>query len=120
MQDKGISLQSKFLFGIRSDIRSNVHFLDDNRILYPVGHNICILSIDSNTQLLIPGIEGTEGITAITVSKERKFFAVAEKSERAICTVYALDNKNNKAQKRKTLTSTDVQSKEFVSIAFSQ
>ena len=39
---------------------------------------------------------------------------------RAICTVYALDNKNNKAQKRKTLTSTDVQSKEFVSIAFSQ
>jgi len=37
---------------------------------------------------LIPGIEGTEGITAIAVSKERKFLAVAEKSERALCTVY--------------------------------
>jgi len=85
---KGISLTSKFLFGIRGDIWSNVHFIDDNWILYPVGHNICILSIDSNTQQLIPGIEGSEGITAIAVSKEKKFFAVAEKSEWAICTVY--------------------------------
>lgn len=107
------------MFGIWSDIRSCVHFLDDNRILYPVGHNICILSLDSNSQLLIPGVEGTDGITALAVSKEKKFFAVAEKSERALCTIYQLDNKNNKAVKKKTLTTTDVQSKEYVSVAFS-
>lgn len=70
------------------DIRQNVHFIDDNKILYPVGHNICILTLDSSTQQLIPGIEGTEGITAIALSKEKKFLAVAEKSERALCTVY--------------------------------
>ena len=42
-----ISLSPKFLFGIRGDIRNNIHFIDDTRILYPVGHNIVIQTIDS-------------------------------------------------------------------------
>lgn len=36
------------------------------------------------------GIEGSEGITSLTVSQAKKYLAVCEKGERALCSVYDL------------------------------
>ena len=36
------------------------------------------------------GVDGSEGITAISVSPTKKYMAVCEKAERAVCIVYDL------------------------------
>jgi len=61
------------------------------------------------------GIDGSEGITALAVSPAKKFLAVCEKSERAICTVYDINN----PKKKKVVSSNDYVAKEFISTAFS-
>ncbi len=83
-------------------------------MLYPCGHNIVIYNIEDKSQKYIQGIEGSEGISAIALSYSKKFLAVAEKAERAICCVYDVQT----LKRRKILTSTDYNSKEFVSVNF--
>jgi hypothetical protein len=59
----------------------------------------------------------------LAVSPSKKFLAVCEKAERAICSVYvaSMDTKNNTLvfKKKKVLTSSEYQAKEFISVAFS-
>ena len=127
-------VEPKFLFGLKGDVRNNVHYLDDNIVLYPCGHNVVIYAQDSRVQRYIPGIEGTEGITAIAVSHDKKTLAVCEKSMKAVCSVYSLQkfidmvkdkSKVNMAmdpanfKKRKILVSADYEEKEFIAVAFS-
>jgi len=52
----------------------------------------------------------------MTVSPLRRFLAVAEKGERAVCYIYDTLNQ----RKKKTLTCADCQSQEFVSLNFAQ
>ena len=84
--------------------------------MYPCGHNIVIYNTDDKSQRYIPGIEGSDGISALAVSPTKKFLAICERSERAICRVFDLTNPS--LNKKKILTSTDYNSKEFVSCAF--
>ena len=92
----------------------NIHFIDNQNVLYPCGHNIVIYNTDDRSQKYIPGIEGSEGISAVALSPSKKFLAVCERSERAICCVFDVAS----MKRRKILTSTDYNSKEFVSVAF--
>jgi len=57
-------------------------------VLYPCGHNIVIYKTDDRTQRYIPGIEGSEGITALAMTANKKHLAVCERSNKAICSVY--------------------------------
>lgn len=91
----GVSVQPRFMFGLKGDVKNNIHYLDDNRILYPCGHNIVIFNTDDKSQLYIPGIEGSEGITALALSPSRRFLAVCEKAERALCVIYDLQGVNS-------------------------
>jgi hypothetical protein len=50
------------------------------------------------------------------LSPSKKFLAVCEKADKAVCCVY--DVSPNNIKRRKILTSTDYNSKEFVSVAF--
>ena len=86
-----MSAQPKFLFGLKTNVRNNIHFLDDSRIIYPCGHNVVIYNQDDRSQICIPGIEGSEGITALALSASKKFLAVCEKAEKAICLIYELN-----------------------------
>jgi len=86
-----VSAQPKFLFGLKTNVRNNIHFLDDSRIIYPCGHNVVIYNQDDRSQICIPGIEGSEGITALALSASKKFLAVCEKAEKAICLIYELN-----------------------------
>jgi len=70
--------------------------------------------MEDHSQKYISGIEGSDGITAMALSPARKWLAVCEKSDRAICCVYDI----NTLKRRKILTTTDCASKEFVCCNF--
>lgn len=59
----------------------------------------------------------------MAVSPSKKYLAVCEKADRAICTIYAsaMDAKSNSLvfKKKKVLTSTEYDSKEFIFVTFS-
>ena len=67
---------------------NNVLFLEDNIVAYPCGHNVVIYYMSEKMQRFIPGIEGSQGISALALSTSRKLLAVCEKSANAVCTVY--------------------------------
>lgn len=117
-----MSVQPRFLFGLKADVRNNIHFLDDSRILYPCGHNVVIYNQEDRSQVCIPGIEGSEGITTLGLSHTKRFLAVCEKAERALCVLYDLHGLNAipalAPKRRKILTSQDYNSREFVSACF--
>lgn len=90
-----------------------------------------LYNMDEKTQINIPGmfqsgnslgVEGSEGITSITVSPSRKYVAVCEKAERALCMVWDISgvsaNPVVQPKRKKILTSTDYLAKEFISVAF--
>ena len=37
-------------------MKNNLFYLDDQRVLYPAGHNVIIYNIDEKNQIYIPGI----------------------------------------------------------------
>jgi hypothetical protein len=43
------------MFGLKNDVRNNLHYMSDNVLLYPAGHNVVMYHIDEKTQNLIPG-----------------------------------------------------------------
>ena len=109
---------------------NNIFFLDDNQVVYPAGHNIVIYHLEEKTQKAYPCIEGSEGMTAMAISENRRTLAVAEKSDKTpIVTIYRVDddrsgNEERKTdaktlKKRKIICSTEIkQHKSFVSMAF--
>lgn len=92
--------------------------MSNNVLLYPAGHNVVLYSMgDDKQQTLIPGVEGSEGITALAVSPSKNFLAVCERAERAICTIYEI--KGTTYKKRKMLSQSEYPAKEFITAAFS-
>ena len=80
-------------FGIKADVKDNICYLDEQTVIYPSGHNIVIFNTEQKTQKFIPGTENTEGITAMAVSPNHKYVAVAEKAkegEKAQVTIFDL------------------------------
>jgi hypothetical protein len=76
------------MFGLKGDVQNSILFLDNSTVCYPCGHNIVIYSLDDKSQRYIPGIEGSEGITALALSHNRKFLAVCEQATKAVCSIY--------------------------------
>ncbi len=107
--------QPKHIFGLNSSVSGNISYHDEQTIVYPSGSNCVMYNIDQKTQKFIPGSDKTEGMTAMAVSPNRRYVAVAEKGEKAIVSIYDLHS----LRKRKILSSTEVHSAEYVSLAFS-
>ena len=75
------------------NLKNNLHLLDEHKLLYTAGHNAVVYSNESmnasdSTQYFLPGLEKTDKITAVGVSKSKKFLAICEKTDRALCTIY--------------------------------
>ena len=84
---------TRHVFGLKPDVRGNVWYLDEQTVLYPAGHNIVIFNTEQKTQKFIAGTEKTEGITAMAVSPNKKYVAVAERAaegEKALVTIFDL------------------------------
>ncbi|GMF25400.1 unnamed protein product [Phytophthora lilii] len=84
-------------------------------IAYPAGHHIVVCSLDDKRQKFIAGTEASEGVTATALAPSRRFLAVAERSERALVSIFDLKT----LKKRKVLSSADAQARSYVSMAFS-
>lgn len=127
------NLIPKFLFGHKGDVRKNIFFLEDNYVLYPCGHNIVIYNSSDRTQKYIPGIDGSEGITALAMTANRKLLAVCERANKAVCSVYNVQKflegiKDKKAgshvfdqsnfKKKRVLISSEYDAREFLSADF--
>ena len=109
-------VQTKFSFGLKGEVASNVWYLDEQSIIYPSGANLVIFNVDQKAQKFIPTSAGGEGMTALAVSPNKRYVAVAErKPERPTITVFDLTT----LRRRKVLTCADSTSQEFVSLAFS-
>lgn len=102
-------------FGLKADVADNICYLDEQTIIYPSGSNCILFNIDQKSQRFIPGTDKSAGMTALAVSPNRRYVAIAEKGEKATITIYDL----NTLRKKKVLSSAEVQSTEFVSLAFS-
>lgn len=112
----------RHIFGLKSDVSSGIHYLEDNCVIYPAGHNIVLYSTDTKTQRFIHGsdVNGPQGRTEIcglAVSPNKRYVAVAERGvERGLINVYDVRT----LKKKKTLyDSINMKSKEYVSLCFS-
>lgn len=109
------SLAARHVFGIKGDVADNICYLDEQTIVFPSGSNCILYNIDQKSQRFIPGTDKSPGMTAMAVSPNRRYVAIAEKGEKAMITVYDLHT----LRKRKVLVNADCQASEFVSLAFS-
>lgn len=108
--------QPKYCFGLKGDVANNVWYLDEQNILYPSGANLIIFNVDQKVQKFISSSAGSEGMTAMAVSPNRRYTAVAEKkAEKPAITIYDLTT----LRRRKVLSTLECTSQEFVSLAFS-
>jgi WD40 repeat protein len=116
--ERQVSLQYRHIFGLKANVKGTVHFAEESQVLYPAGHNTILYATDQKTQLkFFNGSEGSEGITCLALSPNRKFLAVCERfMDKAICSVFdVLTGK----KRRGTLSFQDCDAKEFVYAAFS-
>lgn len=112
--------QPRHIFGLRSDVTGNLAYFDEQTIVYPSGTNCILYNMDQKAQKFIQGSEKSKGMTAMAISPNRRYVAVAERSdkekgEKPVVVIYDLHT----LRKRKTLSSADVQSDEYTSLAFS-
>ena len=105
----------RHVFGLKGDVANNVAFQDEQTIIYPSGSNCILYNIETKTQKFISSIEKSGGMTAMALTPNKRYIAVAEKGEKATITIYDLQT----LRKKKVLTTTDVQSQQYVSLAFS-
>lgn len=47
------SLQTRVIYGLKTDIQSNIHYISDAEVLYPVGTVIAVHNIPQRQQRLI-------------------------------------------------------------------
>lgn len=108
--------QAKYSFGLKGDVSGSVWYLDEQNVLYPSGANVVLFNVDQRQQRFLPCSPGGGGITALAVSPNRRYVAVAEKrSDRPTVTVFDVTT----LRRRKVLSSSEVTSQEFVCLAFS-
>ena len=98
------AVSPRHVFGTKADVNDSICYLDEQTVLYPAGSNVIIFNTEQKFQKFIPGTEKSEGITALAVSPNRKYVAVAERApegEKAFVSVYDLHT-----LKRRKVTST--------------
>jgi WD40 repeat protein len=113
------SITPHYLFGLQVDVAPSILYLDEGNVVHPVGHNVAIFNIENRRQKLINGApwdgSGARQITAMAMPPRRNAIVVAEKGERAMLHIYDTQF----LRKKKTLSTSEVLSNEYVSVAFS-
>ncbi len=107
-------LEPAHCFGLKADVRDNICFVDEQTVVYPAGATLVVYNTDTRTQRFIAGSEGAV-FTAMAVSPNRRYVAVAERGPVPVVSVYDLHT----LKKRKALTARDSGSSEIVCLCFS-
>mmetsp|Transcript_13687 Transcript_13687/g.36226 ORF Transcript_13687/g.36226 Transcript_13687/m.36226 type:complete len:1228 (-) Transcript_13687:39-3722(-) len=112
----GVTLQHRHVFGLKADVKFNVHYADESQLIYPSGTNTILWIAEQKQQKFFQGNEGADGITCLAANSTKRYLAVAEKcSTGAIVTIFDLVT----TKKRKTLQFSECDAPEFVCVAFS-
>ena len=111
----GLEFEQVHSFGFKSDVASNLAFLDETTVVYPCGHTVVLLNNDSKSQRFIPLSETSRTVTAMACSPNHKYVAVAEQNKVPCITLYDV----NTLKRRKVLTASDVESHCFRWLSFS-
>ncbi|KAL3977716.1 pleckstrin-like domain containing family A member 3 [Sarotherodon galilaeus] len=109
--------QSHFIFGVRTGVRNNLCFFDEQTVVFPSGNSCVCFNTVQRWQRFISGSERSQGMRAMTISSNRRYLAVSDYGERAAVTVF--DLQHEQGRKRKVLSAGDMSVQEFICIAFS-
>lgn len=58
-----------------------MHYLDENTVAYPAASAMVVCKTDVKSQMFIPLTPECKGVTAMAISPDRRFMAVAEAGE---------------------------------------
>ena len=84
-------LSPLYAFGLKKDVIENVCFIDEQTIAYPVGSVVVVHNLEHNTQKFLSNVSSTSaGFTAMTLSANKRFLAIAERGERASVVIFDL------------------------------
>ena len=110
------TVQTRYCYGLKGNVANSVCYLDERTVLYPSGANLVLCNADQKMQKFIPLSPGSEGATALAVSPNKRYVAVAEKrSERPTITIFDVTT----LRKKKVLNYADGTFQEYVSLGFS-
>lgn len=76
-------VEASYAFGLANDVCDNVCYLDEQHVVYPAGATLVIYNTSQHTQRFIPPSEGSTGMTAMAVSPNRRYVALAERGTAA-------------------------------------
>ncbi|KAL7692512.1 putative quinoprotein alcohol dehydrogenase-like superfamily [Plasmopara halstedii] len=106
----------RHIFGLKGTVHNNVAFAEESVLVYPCGHNVIIHNVESKEQQFIHGVETTgRGITALAITPNKRYVAVAEQAECAVVYIHDLTT----LRRRRTLTLNDGLADTCVWVAFS-
>jgi hypothetical protein len=92
---------------LKGDVKDNIAYLDEQTVIYPAGSNSILYNTESKTQKFIPVTDRCEGITAMAIAANKRYAAIAERSEKPLAAIYDLHS----LRRRKTLIPTETDSK---------
>lgn len=115
MEKDARTLLKRHAFGARSDVRGALEWLDEGTLMFPVGKCIALHNISSNNQRFLEASCLSSSITALAVSANKKFVAIAEGGDSP--QVQIVDTVTRK--RRKVLSVGDLNSDRFVALGFS-
>ena len=108
--------QLKHVFGLRGGVVGGIAFQDEQTLVYPAGSNIVLYNVEQKVQRFIAGSEKAQNVTAMAITPNRRYIAIAEKGDKsATITIYDVHT----LKRKKVLSAADLGISEFVSLAFS-
>ena len=90
-----------------ADASNSLHWLNENTLLYPVGHTVTLCNTESKAQRFIQASPESLGIAALAITPNRKYLAIGEQAEKGQVTIYDLAS----LKRRKVLISSTAVSK---------
>ncbi|AAQ15939.1 hypothetical protein, conserved [Trypanosoma brucei brucei TREU927] len=109
------TLVKRHAFGVKADVSGCVCWVEEGTLLYPIGKTAAMHNLNTNTQRFFETSQRSGGITALAVSANKKFIAMAESG--AAPQVQVFDTVTRK--RRKVLTVPDLEGDRFTALDFS-
>lgn len=88
----------RFLFGLEDGVDRNILFVDENTVIYPCGHSVIIYNVENKSQEFLHSSSHVQKITALALSNNKKFLAVAELADVPTITIYDVDKRRKKRE----------------------
>ena len=109
------TLVKRYVFGTNHDGANCLHWMDDGSLLYPVGKTVVLQQPHSCHQRFLEAAYQSTAITAIAMSGNKKFVAIAESGEHP--QIQIIDTVTRK--RRKILSVPELDSDHYVALSFS-